>query len=152
MLKKGADASKKGVIDIENDLSSQTGDRIKVLRHIGNDRDREAIDAAINWLRTSTDEPLDVVIELRRRGGTCSVLVTFVFRNDDGEPFHVPGGHCMLTISESGEIVDVMKGGVKWGEQKRHTFACAHGLSVHLRNRPDIRNRVHQEQGTKPQE
>lgn len=107
---KGVVDSKKGVIDIENDLSRQTGDRIEVLTHIENDRDREAIDAAINWLRTRTDEPLDVVIKLRREGGTCSVLVTFVFRNDDGEPFHVPGGHCMLTVSESGEVVDVMKG------------------------------------------
>ncbi len=104
------DFGKKGAIDVENDLAIHTGDRIEVLTDVGNDRDRDAINAAIRWLRARDSEPLDVTLKLIRDRDKCRVLVTFVFRDEHDEPFNVVGGHCTLTISESGDVVDVLMG------------------------------------------
>ncbi len=97
-------------VDTEIKVAGSVSDRIKVLTSLQDERDHKAIQVAVEWLRTQSDEPIDVEVRLGKRGDSRQVYITYIFRNDSGESFSVPGGHCTLIISGDGNIVDVVRG------------------------------------------
>ncbi len=100
---------------IEEDATAETQrgqhvDRVNISADLSDQRDLNAIHAAVEWLKQRNEAPLDVEVKLSRREGSRLVHFVFVFRNDQGEPHYVVGGMWTVTVSESGEITDVVKG------------------------------------------
>ena len=97
-------------VNDETDLRDLAHDRIEVLTDVQDPLDRQAIQVAVDWLKNRSAEPLDIELKLGRRGDSRNVYVVFVGRDESGEPFYVPGGHCTITISKTGQVIDIMKG------------------------------------------
>jgi hypothetical protein len=85
--------------------------RIRVLGGGDNDGERRAIQAAVAWLENRTAEPIDVELKVTSENdGSYRVFIDHVIRDKQGRAGYIPGGHCMLTVLHSGDIVDAFLG------------------------------------------
>ena len=74
--------------------------------------ERKAIALAMSYFAEENGgRPIDAEYSATRKPEGFSVLVTFIVERDlFGRGFGMPGGHCYLSISKEGKVLDVAGG------------------------------------------